>query len=220
VLEVGCVTGHWLEFLQAGNIQLQGLDFSAGMLAKARLCVPGIPVVRATAESLPWRANSFDHVFCINAFQHFPEKKVFLSEARRLLRPGGKILIVGLDPHRSEDQWFVYDYFPESLGIDRQRYASAGSLRIWMRETGFQNVVTQEVEHWTYQFPMHEILRQGRLDKAATSQLSVLTDAEYQHGMERLRLDIQRAEAKGQTLFLKADFRLYGTSAVAAEVDS
>jgi ubiquinone/menaquinone biosynthesis C-methylase UbiE len=220
VLEVGCGTGHWLEFLQASTVQLQGLGFSAGMLAQARLRRPGIPLVRATAESLPWRAESFDHVFCINAFHHFPNKKVFLREARRLLRPGGKILIVGLDPHRGVDQWFVYDSFPESLEIDRQRYASARSLREWMKGAGFQDVITQEVEHWTYQLPAHEILKQGRLDKAATSQLSVLTDAEYQRGMERIRIDIQRAEAKGQTLFLNADLRLYGTSAVAAETNS
>ena len=89
-----------------------------------------------------------------------------------------------------------------------------------MRETGFQDVFTQEVEHWTYQLPAHEILRQGRLDKAATSQLSVLTDMEYERGMERIRIDIQRAEAEGQTLFLKADLRLYATSAVAARTYS
>jgi SAM-dependent methyltransferase len=190
------------------------------MLAQARLRVPGIPLVRATAKSLPWRAESFDHVFCINAFHHFPDKKAFLSEARRILRPSGKILIVGLDPHRGLDQWFIYDYFPESLEIDRQRYASAGSLREWMKEAGFQDIFTQEVEHWTYQLPAQEILRQGRLDKAATSQLSVLTDAEYQRGMERIRIDIQRTEGKGHTLFLKADLRLYGTSAVTGEINS
>jgi hypothetical protein len=44
----------------------------------------------------------------------------------------------------------------------------------------------------------------------------VLTDAEYQQGMERLRRDIQRAQEAGQTLFLTIDLRLYGTIGSAA----
>jgi hypothetical protein len=86
-----------------------------------------------------------------------------------------------------------------------------------MRQAGFQDCTTQEVEHWTYRLPAHEILRQGRLDKTATSQLSVLTEAEYQRGMAQIRADIERAETKGETLFLTADLRLYGTSASIAE---
>ena len=217
ILEVGCGTGHWLEVLQALGIHLTGLDFSARMLAQAQMRLSGIPLVQGTAEQLPWPAGSFDRMFCINAIHHFDNKPTFLAEARRVLRPGGMLLSVGLDPHSGMDKWHIYDYFKESLEIDRQRFPASSSLRTWMREAGFQDCTTQEVEHWTYRFPAHEILRQGRLDKTATSQLSVLTDAEYQHGMERIRVDIERAEAKGQILFLTADLRLYGTSGVVVE---
>jgi hypothetical protein len=86
-----------------------------------------------------------------------------------------------------------------------------------MKAAGFQDCITQEVEHWSYQLPAREILRQGRLDKTATSQLSVLTDAEYERGMKRIHADIQRLEAQGRTLFLAADLRLYGTSGFVAE---
>ena len=213
ILEVGCGTGHWLDFVQAlPGIHLTGLDFSAGMLIQAQMRLPGIPLVQGTAERLPWPAESFDRVFCINALHHFPDKAAFLAEARRILRPTGRILTVGLDPHQGADQWFVYNYFKESIEIDRGRYPATSSLRTWMREAGFQDCITQEVEHWTYRLPAHEIMRQGRLDKTATSQLSVLTDAEYQRGLERIRADMQHAEAKGETLFLTADLRLYGTS--------
>jgi ubiquinone/menaquinone biosynthesis C-methylase UbiE len=187
------------------------------MLAQAQRRLARIPLVQGTAERLPWPAQSFDRVFCINAFHHFADKAAFLAEARRLLRPDGTILIVGLDPHSGVDQWFVYDYFPESFEIDRQRFPAASSLRTWMKEAGFQECTTQEVEHWTYRLPVREILKQGRLDETATSQLSVLTDAEYQRGMERIKADIERAEAKGVTLFLKADLRLYGTTGSVAE---
>src|SRR6266511_1653441 len=218
ILEIGCGTGHWLDFVHAlSRIHLTGLDFSAGMLAQARSRLPGIPLVQGTAERLPWQAQSFDRLFCINAFHHFPDKVAFLAEARRILRPAGMILIVGLDPHSAVDQWYVYDYFKESLEIDKKRYPASSSLRTWMKEAGFEGCLTQEVEHWTYRLPTHEILRQGRLDKTSTSQLSVLTDAEYQRGMERIRVDIERAEAQEQTLFLTADLRLYGTIVSIAE---
>ena len=217
ILEVGCGTGHWLEFLHPLGMHLMGLDFSASMLAKAHMRLPGVPFVQGTAGRLPWLAESFDRVFCINALHHFPNKVTFLGETRRILRSAGRILSIGLDPHRGVDQWFVYDYFPESLEIDRQRYPAAASLQKWMMEAGFQDCLTQEVEHWSYRLPAREILRQGRLNKTATSQLSVLTDAEYERGMERLHADIQRFEYKGDTLFLTADLRLYGTSGLIAE---
>jgi ubiquinone/menaquinone biosynthesis C-methylase UbiE len=217
ILEIGYGTGHWLAFLQALRVSVTGLDFSAGMLAQARRHLPGIPLIQGTAERLPWRAQSFDRVFCINALHHFPDKPAFLAAAHHILRPGGKILSVGLDPHSGLDQWFIYDYFPESLGIDRQRYPATSVLRTWMRKAGLRDCTTQEVEHWTYRLPAHEILRQGRLDKAATSQLSVLTDAEYQRGMERIRADMARAEVEGRMMFLTADLRLYGTHGSVAE---
>ena len=218
ILEVGCGTGHWLEILNAHGAHPTGLDFSAGMLAQARRRMPEVSLVQGTAERLPWPAESFDRVFCINAIHHFTDKPAFLAEAHRLLRPGGMIMIVGLDPQRGFDRWFVYDYFPESLEIDRQRFPSSSSLRAWMQGARFENCVTQEVEHWSYRLPAQEILRQERLDKAATSQLSVLTEEEYQRGMQRIRADIQRAEDEGGTLFLSGDLRLYGTIASRARL--
>jgi len=86
-----------------------------------------------------------------------------------------------------------------------------------MREAGFRDCITQEVEHWMYRLPAHEIRRQGQLDKTATSQLSVLTDPEYRRGMEQIHADIERAEAKGGMLFLTADLRLYRTIGSIAE---
>ena len=217
ILEVGCGTGHWLEALHANAMDVTGLDFSAGMLARAQSRLAGIPLVQGTAERLPWRSESFDRVFCINAFHHFPDKAAFLAEARRLLRPDGKLLIVGLDPHNGADRWFIYDYFQASIEIDRQRYASAGSLREWMKAAGFEDCFTREVEHWNLRVPAREALAQGRLDRASTSQLSVLTDAEYQQGMQQIRADMEHMEARGETLFLTGDLRLYGTTGSVAK---
>jgi SAM-dependent methyltransferase len=185
------------------------------MLSKAKMHVRGVMLIRGEAGSLPLPSNSFDRVFCINAIHHFTDKFAFLAEAQRVLRPGGRILSVGLDPHRALDQWHIYDYFEESLAIDRQRYLPSDVLQEWMAAAGFEDCTTQEVEHWTIRLPAHEVIAQGRLEKAATSQLSVLTDAEYQHGMQRIHDDIERAEEEGRTLFLTIDLRLYGTTGTA-----
>jgi ubiquinone/menaquinone biosynthesis C-methylase UbiE len=212
ILEVGCGTGHWLEKLHAYGHDITGLDFSAQMLTRAQALLPNIPLIRGRAESLPLPPTKFDRVFCINAIHHFANKPVFMAEVQRILHPSGRMLSVGLDPHTGLDEWYIYDYFPESLEIDKQRYPAWSALQEWMRNVGFEDCITREVEHWIIRLPAREILKQGRLDKAATSQLSVLTDTEYQRGIEKLHTDIKHAEEKGQTLILTADLRLYGTA--------
>lgn len=213
ILEVGCGTGHWLEVLHAEGLHVTGLDPSAGMLAQARARLPGRDLVRGQAEHLPWGDQSFDRLFCINAIHHFVDKAAFLTEAKRILRPGGILLTIGLDPHTGTDQFHIYDYFPQSAEIDRQRYPSSSMLHDWMRSAGFEDPTTREVEHWIMRLPAREALEQGRLDKTSTSQLSVLTDEAYEQGLQRIKEDIRRAEAKGLTLFLMTDLRLFGTSA-------
>ena len=212
ILEVGCGTGHWLDVLHTDGHSVVGLDLSAQMLNQANSLVPDVALIRGRAEHLPFPAETFDRVFCINALHHFTDKPAFLREVQRLLCPGGRMMSVGLDPHTGMDQWYVYDYFPESIEIDKQRYPTASSLREWMREVGFEASTTREVEHWNIRLPAREILKQGRLEKTATSQLSVLTDEQYQRGMQRINADIEHAEEKGEILLLTSDLRLYETT--------
>ena len=98
VLEVGCGTGHWLKALEGRVDFLVGFDLSANMLQRARSELSAVPLVRGRAEELPYRTRGFDRLFCFNAFHHFAEKDKFLTEARRVLRPRGGLMILGLDP--------------------------------------------------------------------------------------------------------------------------
>ncbi len=214
ILEVGCGTGHWLKSLRAQfpeNI-LSGIDFSREMLARARAALPEVDLVRGTAQRLPWQDGSFDRVYCINALHHFPDKPAFLAEARRLLRPGGQFFSVGIDPHGGMDQWYIYDYFKETLALDRQRYPSTQELREWMTAAGFEDCLTEVVEHWEMRIPARDALEHGWLAKAVTSQLSILTNDEYQQGIQRIEEGIERAEKDGRILSLQANLRLHGTS--------
>ena len=211
VLEVGCGTGHWLGLLCDSGTRVTGLDVSAQMLAYARTRAPKAALAQGSAEHLPWASDSFDRVFCINAFHHFQDKVAFLTEAMRVLRPSGLMMTVGLDPHAGVDRWYIYEYFENALEIDRRRYPASRQIREWMQAAGFDDCVTREIQHMPVRLAAREALEQGRLEKSATSQLSVLTDEEYRRGIDRVREAIESAEVRGESLYLGADLRLYAT---------
>lgn len=212
VLEVGCGSGHWLRLLGARGIRAAGLDVSARMLAFAHGQDDSTILVRGAAEYLPWADESFDRVFCVKALHHFRDKRAFLMEARRVLRPGGQLMTIGLDPHTGIDRWYVYEYFDPVLQIDRARCPAASQIQAWMNAVGFADCVTREAQHLLGQLPARTALEQGRLDKTATSQLGLLTEEQYQQGIDRIRKAMKSAEASGQALHLSVDLRLYATS--------
>jgi SAM-dependent methyltransferase len=211
-LEVGCGTGHWVRLLTGQGIRLVGLDASAHMLSRAQAQAPGAALVRGAAEQLPWASASFDRLFCVNALHHFRAPETFLLEARRSLRPGGRMMTIGLDPHTGIDRWYIYDYFEAVLEIDRSRYPSSGRIRAWMHAAGFADCATREVQHLALRLPAQTAIEQGRLARDATSQLAVLTDEQYRKGLDRIRTDIHTAESRGEPLYLTADLRLYATA--------
>ena len=211
VLEVGCGTGHWLAALAGGAALVAGVDPSRGMLERARRAAPDALLVRARAEALPWRSASVDRVVCVNAFHHFADKAAFVAEARRVLRPGGGLLIVGLDPHTGRDQWWVYDYFPRALELDRGRYPPAPAIRALLARVGFVRCHTAEAQHMPASVSAAAAAERGLLDRSATSQLMVLGDDEYDAGLRRIRAAGEAAASRGEALQLTADLRVYAT---------
>jgi demethylmenaquinone methyltransferase/2-methoxy-6-polyprenyl-1,4-benzoquinol methylase len=71
-----------------------GLDLSEGMLAEARRRLGGIKLVQARAEALPVADGSVDFVSMGYALRHVPDLGVAFAEYRRVLRPGGRVLLL------------------------------------------------------------------------------------------------------------------------------
>ena len=72
-----------------------GLDLSAGMLAEARRQLGGaLPLLRARAEALPLRDGSVDFVCMGYALRHVANLAATFAEYRRVLRPGGRLLLL------------------------------------------------------------------------------------------------------------------------------
>jgi len=202
VAEIGCGTGHWLADV-AGLVRSEiGIDPSWEMLRRAAVDARTALLIRARAEDLPLAAASVDRVFCVNALQHFADKESFVREARRVLRSDGSVLTIGLDPHSGLDHWWIYDYFPSALVSDRARYLPAATIRAMFENAGFTDVRTVLAQHIPASVPFDLAVERGYVDRKSTSQLMVISDAEYEDGVQQMRLERP---------LLRADLRLYAT---------
>ena len=124
------------------------------------------------------------------------------------------MLTVGLDPHVGADQWWIYDYFPEALVADRRRYRSAKDIRALMEAAGFSRCETVEIQRLPRQLTVDEAVHAGFLKRTHTSQLMVISQEEYEAGLNRILA--VGANPPGATI-LRADLRLYGTIGWAAQ---
>jgi SAM-dependent methyltransferase len=168
------------------------------MLQAAAVAAPGSLLIRARAENMPLASAHFDRVFCIYALHHFGDARAFAREARRVLRPGGAVMVVGLDPHTALDQWWIYDYFPSALAADRARYPSTPTIRALLETVGFSSLTTSVAQHIATALPFPLAVERGYVDRRSTSQLMVISAAEYDAGLQRMIAEqpVLRAELR------------------------
>jgi ubiquinone/menaquinone biosynthesis C-methylase UbiE len=118
------------------GIAWTGLDLSLGRLARAG---PALLPVVADATSLPFRDDLFDAVLSIEAAFHFPSRERFLREARRVVRPGGQLVMTDLvaGDGLGMDDWL----FPAA-----NRLASRSDLERLLAGCGWSEIA---IEDWT-----------------------------------------------------------------------
>jgi ubiquinone/menaquinone biosynthesis C-methylase UbiE len=97
VLEVAIGTGRNLPFYPTGT-QLTGVDLSAAMLVvardRAREVGREVQLRQADAQALPFPDASFDTVVCTLGLCAIPDDRAAIGEMRRVLRPGGRLLLL------------------------------------------------------------------------------------------------------------------------------
>ena len=91
VIDVACGTGDLCNELEAAGLWAIGVDFSAGMLAKA---TTDAPLVRSDALNLGVRTHSLAGATCGFALRNFADLESFFAELARVLRPGARVAML------------------------------------------------------------------------------------------------------------------------------
>jgi ubiquinone/menaquinone biosynthesis C-methylase UbiE len=97
VLDLGCGIGWLCQHFAAQGADVIGVDLTGQgvALTRQRLDLAGLQstLIQASAEQLPFQADSFDFVTCAGVLHHTPDTLRGIREIYRILRPGGRAMI-------------------------------------------------------------------------------------------------------------------------------
>lgn len=138
VLDVGCGKGRFMPWIESRGACAVGVDLSWRMLRAGRHAASaaggteaddGRLLIRGSVSRLPIASESFDALYGVEVLSHLPGPAAALAEFHRVLRPGGRIVL--LDKNR----WSLNHarpYLPNSVvkWIDERR-------GLWMYPHGF-----------------------------------------------------------------------------------
>ena len=109
--DIGGGTGNYALALRREGWEPVVVDRSAEMLARA--AAKGLETVEADAQGLPFEDESFDAAIMISMLHHVEDRGAALTEARRILRAGGRLVLKGFAGEDAATLW-ILDYFPNS----------------------------------------------------------------------------------------------------------
>jgi 2-polyprenyl-3-methyl-5-hydroxy-6-metoxy-1,4-benzoquinol methylase len=152
VLDVGCGEGWFSAALAGHGATPIAVDVADEPLRRLRARFPQVTDVRrATAgEELPVAGREADLVWAGEVFEHVVDVGALATELRRVLKPGGALLVTTPDhPWRLLARWalrpraFERDVHPYA---DHLRFFRARTLRMVLADAGFDDVEVRAVE--------------------------------------------------------------------------
>jgi SAM-dependent methyltransferase len=143
VLDLGCGAGRFVAALQDAGADPVGVELAEAALERARRNVPGAELhALARDGAIPLEDASVDLVWCSEVLEHVPDTAGLLSEVRRVLRTGGRLLLTTPShdlPRRALIAVLRFDGHFDPLG-QHVRFYSRRSLARVLGEFAFEDV--------------------------------------------------------------------------------
>jgi ubiquinone/menaquinone biosynthesis C-methylase UbiE len=189
VVDIGCGGGIYsTAWADLGAAHVIGVDFSAGMLEKAREECRGhtqITFVQADALCTGLEQGGADVVFARALIHHLEKLDPFFAEAHRLLAPGGVCIIqdrtmedVRLEGSPDHLRGYFFEAFPRLLEIESSRRPSREHVIARMEQNGFVNLKTCSLWEVRRVYRGWTDLEADLLARTGRSILHELSDAE------------------------------------------
>ena len=147
LLDIGCGTGSFAtRCLATGlNIEVTGLDMAYNMIRRAvykhsENSNNGSHAIFTVgdAEHLPFDNGYFDMVTCSNSFHHYPHQFQAVCEMRRVIKPGGELMIV--DGHRDDPLGYLIFDICVDAAEKHVRHCSRNEFVKLFKDAGFRKV--------------------------------------------------------------------------------
>jgi SAM-dependent methyltransferase len=138
VCDIGCGPGQVARYLHDKGVQVRGLDLSPALVEAARKLSPGIEFARADMRSLPIEDDSLGGIVAFYSIIHIPRPDIVsvLTEFKRVLRPGGLLLLVF---HIGQDTVHLDEWWGRRVSVDFHFFSSE-EMRRYLQEAGFRIV--------------------------------------------------------------------------------
>jgi SAM-dependent methyltransferase len=143
VLDLGCGAGRFVAALRGAGADPIGVELAEAALERARRNAPGADLRLVEPDgSLPLEHASVDLVWCSEVLEHVADTAHVLLEVRRVLRPGGRLLITVPFHGRVKGALIALvrlDAHFDPLG-QHLRFYTRSSLVAALRQSGFEAV--------------------------------------------------------------------------------
>lgn len=184
-LDLGCGTGRFSVplALESGSYVV-GADVCFEMLSEA-LAKPAsdhVDWMRTDAQRLGLRSKAFQCVFMSLVLHHVDDAECVLRESRRVLLPGG-VLLIRTTGRDDMDTMPVYRFFPGAREIDESRLPTIGALESSLLRAGFAKVRFEKVKQSLVP-SVADYLDKTR--RKSISALTLLSEADYADGVRRM----------------------------------
>ncbi len=186
ILDLGCGTGRFSQALAARfDAEVVGVDPSRKMLsiARGKLHEPQVCYVEGRAEAIPLEAESMDMIFTSMTFHHFTDRALAASECRRVLRPGG-VLLVRAGTREQIEAYAYVPFIPVTRSLHEEVLPSLAEIRGVFESAGLRHVSSDLITQ-TIAPTWHEYAE--KLAAGADSVLARVTATELEAGLERVR---------------------------------